>query len=84
MTLVSGTFPLVRRRFGASGDSELFTVLIPAVTPQGLSLGTFEILGGGDGNAQEVLGDATFDSTSDAGAIQSFASKHWTVRFGES
>jgi hypothetical protein len=46
---------------GASGDFELFTVFIPAVTPQGLYTGTFEILGGGDGNAQEVLGDATFD-----------------------
>ena len=45
----------------ASGDFELFTVFIPALTPQGLYTGTFEILGGGDGNAQEVLGNTTFD-----------------------
>jgi len=43
----------------ASGD--LFTVFVPSAAAQGLNTGTIEILGGVDGNAQNILGSAIFN-----------------------
>jgi hypothetical protein len=40
---------------------ELFTVFIPDGTPAGLYTGSFEIVGGSDGNAQDELASANFD-----------------------
>jgi hypothetical protein len=44
-----------------SFTGELFTVFIPDGTPSGLYTGSFEIVGGSDGNAQDVLASANFD-----------------------
>lgn len=44
-----------------SGD--LFTVTIPDGTPLGLYTGYFNIVGGADGNAQDVIASASFDIT---------------------
>jgi len=46
---------------GDSYTGELFDVLIPDGTPLGLYAGAFEILGGSDGNALDVVASADFD-----------------------
>lgn len=46
---------------GNSYSGELFNVQIPDGTPIGLYAGTFEILGGSDGNAQGIVASADFD-----------------------
>lgn len=45
-----------------TGDFELFTVTanIPYLDPAGLQTGTFDVQGGGDGDAQLFLGEAAF------------------------
>lgn len=45
----------------ATYTGELFTVFIPDGTPLGLYTGSFQILGGSDGNAQDVLASANFN-----------------------
>jgi hypothetical protein len=52
--------PLSLGPSSSSGDFELFTLTIPAGTPDGLYTGSFEILGGGPTN-QNVIGTADFD-----------------------
>lgn len=53
--------PLFLGPLTSSGDFVLFTVTVPEGTPIGLYAGTFEILGGGDGSAADVVASANFD-----------------------
>lgn len=46
---------------GDSFTGELFTVSIPLGTPQGLYPGTFEILGGGPSDFNDVIASANFN-----------------------
>ena len=47
--------------FASSSDIELFTIYLPEGTPIGLYTGTYLLLGGADGDAQDVVGSANFD-----------------------
>ena len=53
--------PLSLAPLTSSGDFVLFTVTVPPGTPIGLYAGTFEILGGADGSASDVVASANFD-----------------------
>jgi len=53
-------FPLSMNQ-GDIFTGDLFTVFILPGTPAGLYSGTFTILGGSDGSAQDVLGSADFN-----------------------
>jgi hypothetical protein len=44
-----------------SATGDLFTVFVPSAATQGLYTGTFQIVGGADGNAQNILGSAIFN-----------------------
>jgi len=46
---------------GQSASGELFDANVAPGTPTGLYAGSFEILGGSDGSAQDVVGTADFD-----------------------
>ncbi|MGB6199670.1 MAG: PEP-CTERM sorting domain-containing protein, partial [Candidatus Acidiferrales bacterium] len=46
---------------GASFTGELFDVTIPAITPDGLYAGNFEILGGGPSDFTDVAASANFN-----------------------
>jgi hypothetical protein len=45
----------------SSPDIALFTVTVPFGTPMGLYTGTFQILGGGNNSASDVVASANFD-----------------------
>ena len=53
--------PLFLAPSGTSGDIELFTITVAGGTPYGLYAGTYQILGGADSNAQDVLASENFD-----------------------
>jgi hypothetical protein len=52
--------PLSLVGFDLTGDIGLFNVNIPALFPEGGYFGTFQILGGLDGDAQEQIGSVDF------------------------
>jgi len=53
--------PLSLDPSGTSGDIELFTITVADGTPYGLYAGTYQILGGADSNASDVLASENFD-----------------------
>ena len=58
--------PLSLAPLASSNDFELFTVIVPYGTPAGLYTGTFQILGGDNGDASDAVASANFDIQVDA------------------
>jgi hypothetical protein len=56
------SFPISLPGGGSSSDITLFTVALnnPLVGPPGVYVGSYALVGGADGNAQEVLGSVDF------------------------
>jgi hypothetical protein len=59
-TPYNSDFPLTLGA-GDSFTGELFTVSVPAETTAGIYAGSFEITGGFDGGAQDIIGSSDFD-----------------------